>query len=153
MRTFAVLAAATVAGTLAVTSASAASAVSAHRISAREKDTVKILNGGKDGLAPGDRIALTAVFRDSGGAKIGDGGGDCVVLSGTSEKNAVVQCTQVNRFGASQLVTTGIYDFAAAGMQHWSITGGTGKFSNAHGVVDFVTVTPDTFDDVFRFTT
>jgi len=149
----AVVAAGSIGVLLAMTFPGSASAATAHRIAGTATIGFTSEDLGAKGLTPGDRLSYTVRTTDKAGKKIGDGGGDCVLVSGHDEKHALYQCTETDRFGAATLTVTGLYDAGATGRQHWSITGGTGRYENAHGVEDFKALTANTFDALFRFST
>ena len=138
---------------LAVLTPGSAAAAGQHRIAGTAKIGFTSEDLGHIGMTKGDRLSYTISTTDKSGKKIGDGGGDCVLISGTDEKHALYQCTETDRFGASTLTVTGLYDAGATGRQHWAVTGGTGRYEHAQGVEDFKALTADSFDVLFRFST
>lgn len=137
----------------ATTGAGAASAASSYRIAVTEKSTFVAQDLGATGFSIGDHLVYSSVFTNRTGKKVGDGGGDCIAISGTSDKTATYSCVGTNRFGKSTLSISGLYDASSTGQQQLAITGGTGKYANARGVEELRTLPGDQFADVFRFTT
>lgn len=138
--------------TVVLVAAPSASAVGQHRIAVTEKDNFTSQDLGRKGLSVGDHLVYSAVLRKSG-KKVGGGGGDCVLLSGTTDKTALYHCLGTYRFGAATLTAQGFFDTGSNGEQRWAITGGTGRYAGAHGVYEFKALSADTFAGVFQFTT
>lgn len=148
MRTLtACTATALIAGAVAIPAAASAKNATSTQFTVTEKATMTLVDLGAKGTSPGDRNTYTSVVR---GAKKGVGSGDCVVLSGTTEENALYQCTGIYRFGTSELSVAGLVG-GGASSGSWAITGGTGTWSGAHGDMPFRTLSADTYRLTFRF--
>lgn len=110
-------------GGLALPVAASAANSSSTQFTVTEKVAMTVVDLGTKGVGPGDRLSYTSAVR---GAKKGVGGGDCVVLSGTTEENALYQCTGIYRFGKVALSVAGLVGGGATSGT-WTITGGTGS--------------------------
>ena len=134
-----------------VVSGQAASARTAHTLTAREKFTKTFTQDvGDKGASIGDRFVFTSEVRDLKGGQLGIGVGDCVLLSGTSDSDGQYNCLQTYHLAGGDFMTSGIFDFAQK-INKWAIIGGTGRYRAATGEADFTTLTADTFADTFRF--
>lgn len=105
---------------------------------------------GKKGLTLGDRFTFTGDLRTAKGRQLADSGGECTLLFGRTEATAQYRCTQVYRFGDSQVFTGGILD-AAQKTGAFSILGGTGTYRGATGELRFTKLNADTYGLAFRF--
>lgn len=141
-----------VSGLVVVSIAGPASASVRHRIVVTEKASMTNLDLGPEGLSRGDRVTYTSTLRDAAGTKVGSGSGDCVLLSGETEQDALYTCTGMYRFGKADLSVAGLVG-GGSSKGSWTITGGTGKWAGAHGDMPYTTLSADTYRLVFRFTT
>lgn len=151
LATTALAATALIAGGVVLSSAESASASSRHRIVVTEKASMTNLDLGRKGLSRGDRLAYTSVIRNASGKRVGLGTGDCVLMSGKTEQDALYHCTGIYRMGRADLSVTGLVGGGTSAGK-WTITGGTGKWAGARGDMPYTTLKADTYRLVFRFT-
>jgi hypothetical protein len=127
-----------------------ASAGSDHTLRAHEKFTKLqfIPVPGKD-HAFGEHAAFTTVVTKANGGKIGIGIGDCVRLTGSSQTEGIMHCTQTYHLTNGDIFVGGLYDLAGK-TTTWAVLGGTGDYRGATGTEEFTTDDFQNFEDVFH---
>lgn len=132
-----------------LTTQTVASAETDDALKVRETFTRTLVQDvGKKGTSIGDRLAFTTQIRDIKGRKVGIGAGECVLLRGTSDANALYHCTQTYRLGSDSLLAAGIYE--PTKKIRWAVMGGTGKYRGASGETDGHAVNATTFASTFH---
>ena len=104
---------------------------------------------GKKGTSIGDHLSFRTVLM-AGSTKKGIGGGDCVVIRGTTEETALYHCTETYRLNGDMLLSGGMFTFAQK-TNKWAIMGGTGAYRSASGEISFTTLDANSFQDTFHF--
>ena len=128
-----------------------ASAGTAHTLKATETITRTFAQDlGEKGISIGDTLAYNFVLKDVNGAKLGTGGGYCVVFAGTTETNAQYHCSGTYLLGGDEIFTGGMFTYAEK-ITKWPLLGGTGKYRGATGVLEATARSAESFADVFHF--
>ena len=99
----------------------------------------QLIDLGPADFSEGDQFVFTNDLL-SGDKKVGEDGGVCVVSRLTQEGAATFECHGVNSLPGGQIAVQGSVTYAPdeeikADPYHFAITGGTGKYRNAHGTV------------------
>lgn len=93
--------------------------------------------GERGPVSQGDRITTVQSLHDAGGARVGTLTTDCVAMGRPAPIFRVqLQCQVVYRLGADQLTAAGVFRLSPGA--RLAITGGTGRFTGARGVVESV---------------
>lgn len=113
---------------------------------------IKTVDVAPKGVGIGDRLIYTdrAFTSAKKNKKLGNGYGECVRLTGTSESTGVFHCTETVRLAGGDVLLGGVYDLAAKS-HLWTITGGTGRYRGATGEISFRPLSATTLDGVFHF--
>jgi hypothetical protein len=101
---------------------------------------------GATGFGPGDRFTFFEhLFR--GGERVGESGGECVIVHLVERQNATANCVATLRLPGGQLTLQGLIDFADEEQPFTvAVTGGTGRYRDADGEV---TIEPGATEDRF----
>jgi hypothetical protein len=89
---------------------------------------------GPKGVSPGDETAFTKTFKDSSGAVVGFGRGNCVVITAKQGNPTSAECNGTTRFGRRGTIQSAGVDHITA-RETFAIVGGTGQFRRAQGQV------------------
>lgn len=96
----------------------------------------------------GDEDVFTADFY-ADGKRVGFDGGVCKLVRAP----AFYHCVATNKFAKGDLTVQFLHDYSQSGSGRFAITGGTGAYRGANGVVTYVDHPAPQRDDVtFRFT-
>lgn len=102
---------------------------------------------GDQNVTVGDQAVFTSDLVRNG-KKIGLDGGFCTLV----RLPALFQCVGTNHLPGGQLTVTGLLDygpeFANQGPFHLAITGGTGRYKDAHGQVVLIDRAPPARDSI-----
>jgi hypothetical protein len=142
---------------LAVVSLPAASASSAPTRSSAGDDkkvevirlsSISVQDASLDLGAQGDSLGDQLVFSDDlfrHGEKVGTSGGVCTLVRLDPPATFAAQCVATLQLPKGQITVQGLINFAETGPFQVAITGGTGRYKTAHGVMTVVGVS-DTED-------
>ena len=133
---FAVVAIAAMAAGLALPGTSGASGAAGLERAVLYIDAAWFENFDRPVLEPGDRAVASAVLRDrQGGARIGTGWADCVVVVRiTSDQAGKFMCSWILTLPDGRLSMQGL-DRRGPGPAVFAVTGGTDGYATARGVV------------------
>jgi hypothetical protein len=110
------------------------------------------LDLGEPGFGPGDQFVFRGkLFRDS--ERVGSTGGACVVVAVFGAK-AETQCQATLRLQHGQITLQGLVTFVEEESAPFTVavTGGTGKYRNAHGEATITDQPDGSSDFVIRLT-